>query len=300
MDWDDVRYFLALARSGSVRSAGSNLGVSHSTVARRVEALEGTLSARLFDRHRDGYLLTAAGRHMVPSAERIEREMADMERALIGRDERFSGRVALTCCDTFVSKLMMPALSAFCRQYPEIELSMTADSRSMDLSKREADIALRILAVGQRPPEHLLGRKLVPLAVGNYVARAHRDALDPARGGENTRWLAYDERRITEQRVRASSHPTLPIWGEFASLGLMIQAAEEGLGVCMLPCYAADTVESLVRLEADDVEHVADLWLLSHPDLRDTARMQAARECAGGALRQHEDLFDGRRPLNDA
>jgi DNA-binding transcriptional LysR family regulator len=107
VDWDDVRHFLALARVGSVRAAGSMLGVSHSTVARRVEALETRLGARLFDRHRDGYLLTDAGREMVAGAERVEREMAALERGLAGQDARLEGPVRVSCTDHFIAKILL-------------------------------------------------------------------------------------------------------------------------------------------------------------------------------------------------
>ncbi|MEM7437027.1 MAG: LysR family transcriptional regulator, partial [Myxococcota bacterium] len=103
VDWNDVRYYLALARLGSVRAAGAKLGVSHSTVARRVEALEARLAARLFDRNRDGYTLTDAGRRMLSRAERVEKEMLALERDLVGQDERLAGPVCITCCDEYVS-----------------------------------------------------------------------------------------------------------------------------------------------------------------------------------------------------
>jgi DNA-binding transcriptional LysR family regulator len=179
MDWNDVRFFLALARSGSVRAAGASLGVSHSTVARRVEALEDELAARLFDRSRDGYALTDAGKQMVVTAERVEREMADLQRDLAGRDERLAGLVSLTCCDEYVSEMLLEDLTSFCGSFPDIELGITTDSRAFDLSKREADIAVRTKAVGDQPPGHLLGRKVVPLVAANYVAIAHERRLDP-------------------------------------------------------------------------------------------------------------------------
>ena len=118
VDWDDVRHFLALARTGSVRAAGASLGVSHSTVARRVEGLEERLSTRLFDRDRDGYRLTEAGRQMVPSAERVERELACIERGLAGGDARMSGVVSVTCCDAVVSSMLVPALARLCEHHP--------------------------------------------------------------------------------------------------------------------------------------------------------------------------------------
>ncbi len=294
MDWNDVRYFLALARLGSVRAAGASLGVSHSTVARRVEALESRLAARLFDRNRDGYVLTEAGRQMLPGAERIEHEMSALERGLVGQDERLAGNIAVTCCDNFVAALLLRELTALCRAYPDIELTFTSDSRSFDLSRREADIAIRTLPRNAQPPEHLIGSRLVPLVIANYVADEHASSLEPEQPGASPRWIAFEPHKQAEFLIATSSYPDVPAWGAFPSLELMAQAAREGLGLAMLPTYVGDPDPALRRLVHSDERHVADVWILSHPDLRDNARFRAARHHVASALKQHHDLFAGR------
>ena len=289
-----MRYFLALARSGSVRAAGSALSVSHSTVLRRVEALESQLSVRLFDRHRGGYQLTEAGRHMVPRAERIEREMCSLERDLIGQDERLAGLVRMTCCDSYVSGLILEELAPFCAKHPEIELAISVDSRSFDLSKREADIAIRFLGEGGSPPEQLMGSKVAPIMVANYVAGAHAERLNPETHPTNARWLAFFDRNISEMLREGSSYPHLPLWGAFASLEAIVPATQQGLGLATLITYAADRSPGLMRLDKADVRHVADIWVLCHPDLRENARIRAVRQEVAAALRRNEDLFAGR------
>lgn len=296
MDWDDLRHFLALARTGSVRAAGAALGVSHSTVARRVEGLEARLCARLFDRNRDGYTLTDAGREMLPGAERVERELAKIERGLAGGDTRMEGVVSLTCCDAWVSAMLVPALAQLCETHPGLEVALCNDSRPFDLSKREADVALRVLATGAQPPEHLIGRALVPITVCSYVAVAHAERLAP--GGGRARWIAFDDRKVTELMVAESSHPELPLWGSFASIATVAQAAHAGLGWAMLPTYVGDVDPGLRRLDAPDLRHVADLWLLCHPDLRDNARVRAARSCVEAAVLAHAERFRGGRPMD--
>lgn len=291
MDWNDVRYFLALARLGSVRAAGKALGVSHSTVARRIEALEKQLDARLFDRSQDGYVLTAGGREVLPSAERVEREVSDLERALVGRDDRLAGTVAITCGESFVSELILRALTGLCAAHPAIEVRFTIDGRPYDLSRREADVAVRALALDATPPEHLLGAKVAPLFLASYVGAAHT-RLDPASGAAS-RWLGFDDRKLTERLIAGSSHPDVPVWGSFASLEALIQAARAGLGIVMLPVYAGDPDPTLVRLERSDPRHLGDLWLLCHPDLRHTARVQAVRAAVGEAFREQAPLFRG-------
>jgi DNA-binding transcriptional LysR family regulator len=293
MDWDDVRHFLALARTGSVRAAGASLAVSHSTVARRVETLETRLGVKLFDRNRDGYLLTDAGNDMLAGAERVEREMAALERGLAGQDARLEGRVRVTCTDAYVGRMLLSALAGLCTEHPGVELEVHVDDAYMDLSKREADLALRAIGVGGSPPEHLLGRRLVPIVVASYVGVAHAGRLDPERGGDHLRWLGFDMAKGTEQVVAGSSYPELPIWGAFQSMEVMAHAAQAGLGLAMLPTYVGDADPALQRLAKPDVRHMADFWLLTHRDLRDNARLRVARERIAAALTGHIALFRG-------
>lgn len=293
MDWDDVRHFLALARTGSVRAAGSLLGVSHSTVARRVEGLEQRLGVRLFDRHRDGYLLTDAGREMVAGAERVEGEMAALERGLAGQDARLEGPVRVTCTDSFIARILLRALGRLCEQHPGIELELDADAKNLDLSKREADVALRALVPAAAPPEHLIGRRLVPITLCNYAGTAHAARLDPEAGGRPARWIGSNLPRVLEELAASSSYPEVPIWGAFPSMEVMAEAARAGLGWVMLPTYAGDPDPGLTRLPKPDLRHVADFWLLSHRDLRDNARLRAAREAIATGLADHAALFRG-------
>ena len=293
MDWNDVRYFLALARTSSVRAAGAALQVSHSTVARRVEALEERLGARLFDRSRDGYALSEAGRQMLPAAERIEAEMAALERGVVGQDERLQGLVSVTCTDSFIARILMAALARLTEEHAGIELSVTIDSRSFDLSRREADVAVRALAVDGVPPEYLLGQKVVPIVLCSYVGVAHAARLDPDAPGSTPRWASFDDRKLQEGMIAGSSHPALPPWGSFTSVELMVQAAEHGFGLCMLPTYVGDRAPGLRRLARPDLRHVGDFWVLSHPDLRDNARIRKTRTVVADALRAEAALFRG-------
>ncbi|MET0385693.1 MAG: LysR family transcriptional regulator [Polyangiales bacterium] len=293
MDWDDIRHFLALARTSSARAAGAELGVSHSTVVRRVESLETRLGVKLFDRHRDGYLITAAGRAMLPGAERVEREMDALERGLAGQDARLEGPVRVTCTDHYIARLLLPTLAGFCEQHPGITLELDADAKNLDLSKREADVAIRAFVCDASPPEHLLGRRLVPITLCNYVSAAHVAKRDPERNPGQARWLGSDRPRVLENLIATSSYAQTPLWGVFESLAVMIEAANAGLGMALLPTYIGDLEPALQRLPKPDLRYVADFWLLSHHDLRDNARLRVVREHLAAALAQHMPLFRG-------
>jgi DNA-binding transcriptional LysR family regulator len=293
MDWDDLRYFLALARTTTVRGAGARLGVSHATVGRRVEALEARLGARLFERTPEGFALTDAGERALTTATALEADVAALERSVLGADERLEGPVRITVWDGAVCDLFLPALTELLTAHPGITLEVSADPRSVNLNLREADIALRVLAAGASPPEHLLGRRVAPLGVASYVGRAHARRLDPDLGSEGARWLAYEDRAMTTALVAASSHPHLPPWGNFRDLEVLASAARAGLGLVMLPCYLGDADPALVRLTRPDRHEPADVWLLSHPDLRATARLQAVRARLRDALLAAADRLRG-------
>lgn len=295
MDWNDLKYFLALSRTGSVRAAGASLRVSHSTVLRRVQALEEELGARLFDRSRAGFTLTLAGHELVATAQVMESNLAQVQRSLSGRDERFAGPVVLTCCDVYISDLLIGELTPFCAEYPEIELAVINDSRAFDLSKREADIAVRALARGQAPPEHLIGRRLAPVTVCSYVGVDHPER-DPETPGD-TRWIAFEDRKVFSQILQGSRYEALPQWGSVSSLPLAVQMTRAGMGICKLPTYVGEWEGSrLRRLDHPERMHVGDLWLLSHTDLRDNARLRETRRHIVAAFEAHLPLFEGTHP----
>lgn len=207
--------------------------------------------------------------------------------------------MSVTCCDGYVADIAVSGLADLCAEYPEIELGLSTDSRAFDLAKREADLAVRTLPRGGQPPEHLIGTLVAPVTLASYVARAHADRLDPGRpdvASRDTRWIAFEDRRSLQLMVAASSHPDVQPWGTFSSFHLMVRAARDGLGIVMLPTYVGDREPALTRLTHADLRHVADLWLLCHPDLRDNARVRVVRNRLRALLDGHAPLFRGEQP----
>jgi DNA-binding transcriptional LysR family regulator len=230
---------------------------------------------------------------MLAGAERIEREMAALERGVLGQDERLAGSVAITCCDRYVADLVLRELRPFCDEHPDIELAITIDDRVFDLARREADIAIRALAVGVAPPEYLIGLEVAPIVVASYVAAAHAARLDPEVEGARPRWLSFDNRTAHDAMIAGSSYPHLPPWGVLSSLDATVAATREGYGLAMLPTYVGDREPGLRRLARPDLRHLGDLWLLTHPDVRDNARFRATRTRIAGAFKAHAALFRG-------
>ena len=179
MDWDDIKVLLALSRKGSARAAAQMLGVSNSTVTRRLDELERSLHTRLFDRTPDGYRMTASAEQMLPTAEHVEELLFTAERRISGEDQHLEGAIRLTLPEVGGMGFLVRRLAEFARQYPAIELELMPSYEALDLSRREADIALRVMQAGAKPPEYLIGRYLSPVSASSYVHRALLRPDDP-------------------------------------------------------------------------------------------------------------------------
>ncbi|HYD98347.1 MAG TPA: LysR family transcriptional regulator [Alphaproteobacteria bacterium] len=293
-DWDDLRYVLAVARARGLTAAAAALGVNTSTVFRRLGALEAELGVRLFERLPGGYLPTAAGERLAAAAERMEEEVQAVDREITGRDHRLSGTLRVTSSETVAYRLLTDHLAAFRAAHPGIQVDLIIDNRQLSLSKREADVALRPVRPGQGD---LFGRKLSDVAWTLYAARSYAEArppLDLARP-EAHDWVGWGE---------ASTPPKVAEWLEakvpaaavaYRSTSLLNQmlAARAGLGVAALPCFLADPEPGLVRMAPPLPELLRELWIVTHADLRQTARIKAFFEVVGERLVRQRGLLLG-------
>ena len=276
MDWDDYQYFLAVAVAGSVSAAARRLGQSHSTVLRRLDKLEAALDVRLFERFQTGYVLTANGEALQALLAPIDEGMQEIERKLGGQDTALQGAIRVTTTDTLMASLL-PTLSAFRVSYPGIQLQLTIANSFVNLSRRDADVAVR---PSNTPPDNLVGRKLGTVRTAPYAARAYLDRIrdDGRPDGDWARydWVAPDESlahlrqaRWLREHVPADRHAA-----SVDSLLGMAAAVEAGLGAGMLLCLLAETRPGLVRLADPDPALDTDVWILTHPDLRRVNRIR--------------------------
>ncbi|MHA1565691.1 MAG: LysR family transcriptional regulator [Alphaproteobacteria bacterium] len=292
-NWDDLRYFLAVARRGSIRGAAIMLKVNHSTVSRRIDAFEKKLGVRLFERFPTGYFLTQAGEEMLQSAERIESEVAAVDRLVAGRDARLAGLLRVALHDSLAQMLLMPDLAAFCDLYPEIELELVISHSMADLTRREADIAIRI---SNDPPESLVGRRILKFATAIYASVDYLDLHDPATDAANSTWIGWADSVPDPQWVRDSPYPLALARNRIHSPLAQLAAAKAGMGLSMLPCFMGDTEPSLRRLPPATATPSRDIWLLTHEDLRHTARVQRFLDFMAKAILAKRDLLEGRCP----
>ncbi len=294
LDWDDLKYFLALSRCGSVRLASDKLEVSHSTVARRIDAFENRLGVRLFVRSSSGYAITAAGEEVLAVAEQMESEMHGLERRILGRDRQLSGDIRVTMVDILGTHLLMPHLAEFSERYPDISLEVIVAHDiaydALDLGRREADIALRCT---NKPPEQLIGKRLANLHCAAYATDEYieRHGL----GGDSSAcWIDCVKRGEYPEWLKHTEYPHLPAKATFPSLLLQFEAAKAGIGIGMLPCFMGDVEPTLKRLPPGIARPSYDLWLLTHTDMRKTARLRVFSEFIAAAIDEHRELIEGR------
>ena len=168
MDWDDLRYFLAVARARSLTGAAHQLQVSQPTVSRRLAAMEQTLGVKLFERGKDGYDLSAPGAEIYATANQVGEDIAEIERRLVGHDHSPTGLVTVTCTEVMSNLYLAPHFARFVQANPGIDLSINCTFQNLSLSRGEADVAVRHT---NRPPDTLIGRRLVKVATAIYAAR---------------------------------------------------------------------------------------------------------------------------------
>jgi DNA-binding transcriptional LysR family regulator len=293
LEWDDLRCVLEIARAGSLSGAARALAVEHSTVFRRLNAIEKRLGVRLFERTRHGYVPTASGELTASAARAMEVEVLGIERRILGADERLAGVVRLATSELFAGYLLPAVLKPFLNSHPQIEIEVDATSRAVDLTRREADLALRATLA---PPDDLIGREVGELRYAVYGARG----IEPASHStfDGLPWLGFDDSMayLAIARWQRAQSVSKPARVRFSSLASMLQAAVEGLGVAILPLFAADQHTSLARLSGVLDQPRMRLWVLNHRDVRSNARVIAlsrhlAREIPRVlAARQRVDL----------
>ena len=238
IDWDDVRYFLAAARRGSVRAAAKRLGVNHATVLRRIAHLEERLGARMFEKLPAGYRLTAAGEEVLALAEQMEASSQQLEARVFGRDESVRGLLRVTLTSLLATHLLMPDFADFARLHPDIEMDILSSGELVNLTNREADVAIRVVYDRKTLPLNLHGLKGPELFGGVYISR---DRLAAWRAGatNSLRWIVISTFGVPDW-VREGEVSAEGVAFRVTDGAAQIVAVQQGLGITTLPCFVGD------------------------------------------------------------
>jgi len=274
LDWDDLRTVLAVARAGSLAGAARALELRHSTVFRRIEQAEARLGARLFERSRSGWSPNTQGEAVARAAAEMESAALGAERAISGADARLEGTIRIATSELLAGHLLLPLLRPFLAEHPGIEVECDVSNRNVDLTRREADLALRATP---QPPDTLVGRRVASM---RYAVYASRDVIGRRHGApvlQELPWVGFDE-RIAHFEIAKWFRDALPEVRprlRLDSMSALMKAGAAGIGAVLLPTFAAAQEPALVRVTAEIVGPEMGLWLLSHPELRGNARVRA-------------------------
>jgi len=298
LDWNDLRYFLAVAREGSTLAAGRALRTSQTTVARRIAALERALGVTLFEKRQAGYVLTPAGQELVDRAGDVDRSATAFAEAAAAHARELTGVVRITSEDIYAIGLLSPLLRDLHERHPEIMIELDTGQEVRDLGKGEADIALR--SSSKQQPAGLVGRQLCKddwtlYCSRDYAARHGAPAsVEDLRthaivgGGGGNLWRHYEAwlKSLGLEEQVAIHHAT--------STGLL-SAVRSGFGIAVLPCVVADSDAELIRCIPPRPDHGRILWLLTHERLRRTPRVRAVIDFLYERLTRHVRQLEAKR-----
>jgi DNA-binding transcriptional LysR family regulator len=271
--WDDLRIFLAAFREGSCAAAGARLGVNQSTVSRRIAALESDLGVRLFDRMPEGLVPTAAAEEIVPRAELFEATAAELRDMVDGLDTRLGGVVRVALPDVIASELVAPALPDFLREHPGLRLELIAGDAIVDLSRREADLALRFV----RPESgDLVVRRVATLCLAGFGSKKYLDA-HRGKSPQELAWLDWDttQAHLPDAAWLRAAFPGIEPVLRTSSLGVRLRATRAGLGVSVLAQPLAERYPELEAIGGLPAIAEVPVWLVGHRALRDLPRIKA-------------------------
>ena len=290
--WNDLQIVLAVAQHGSASRAASLLGINHSTVIRRINDFEASHSVKLFERHPTGLKPTRAGRALLDASQPIEGAVLNIEREILGQDLKLEGLIRLTTTESIADSILVPHLKTFRETHPAISIDLIVTSTRLDLPRLDADLSIR---PSRNPPDDLIGRNVSRMSFTTYAqieAYEHWQQLP----GEELPWIgishALENSPVAEWMKRHKvEHQVVTRANSFVTTSEMVA---NGLGVGVLPCFLGDRDHRLIRLVPPSKDLDTNVWVLTHKDLRNSARVKVLSDHLARGLRRQRDLLEGR------
>ncbi|CAE6901581.1 Transcriptional regulator, LysR family [Pseudomonas marincola] len=296
MDWDNLRYFLELSRTRKLTAAARRLEVDHTTVSRRIQALEKSLGAQLFTRETSGYSLTEAGRSLLPQAEAMESACSAIEREREEQTEMLSGHVRIGVTEGYGSVMLAPQLAEFTQRYPHLGIDLLAVPRTMHLSRREADIVITLDRPERGP---FIITRLTDYVLRLYASPSYLQAHAPITSRETLRshrFVSYIDDLLYSKELFYLDEIGKPLQVSLRSTSILAQqqAAAAGAGIAILPAFAAEADPRLQPILSDSIEFTRTFWMLMPIELKDIARMKATWTYLREMADSQQDLLLGR------
>lgn len=293
-NWDDLKFVLAIASAGTVTKAARGLGVTHSTVSRRLSALEERMATRLFERLPEGFVPTTAGEEAVAAARRMEAEILALDTRITAQDAELEGPLRVTAAQLLFQVQLAEIMRQFSERHPRIELEMVAANEKLSLHRREADIAVRVT---DTPGDSLFGRLATGQRRGYYMARSfarqHQGLLEAGRSRDALACVTFKWwGRGVPKEIR-TRYPSAFIRLVADDMIALHAAVRTGMGIGRLPCFLGDLDPELIRVPGIELSRYLDIWVLTHPDLKNVARIRAFLRFAADAFKKNGQLYLG-------
>ena len=294
-NWDDLKYFLAMADEGSLSAAARKLKVSQPTLSRRLTALEENIGSDLFARTRTGLEMTAIGEQLIEHARHMRDDVYSIERMITGHDSSLQGNVVISCIEILGADWLVRHTRPFREQFPGITVEFKIENATSDLLRREADIAIRMF----RPVQNdLIAKRTGTMKYGYYASKKY---IEKHGMPESTKDLENHEFILPHDEILAHTnkfgkrpfHPRGNIAFRSNNLISLASAVREGFGIGAYSCIMADGDPNLVRLFDDLVVFSSDIWLVSHAELRRSARIRVMYDFLGDLFARHAPAFEG-------
>lgn len=303
LSWDDLRVFLALQREGTLAGAARRLGVNATTVSRRVASFEARLGTPLLTRSPDGYIATPRGASLIAHAEAIEHHATLAARELSGESAKLEGEVRLAVTEHFSSHFLIDHLRSFRSRHPRIELQLITQDALSDLSRGEADIAVRFARPGGVPvgrgSDDLRAQRVCRIGIGVFASRDYLDHRGRPESANDVRGhdliVSREESRFMpgyDWTAKALGHNHVSVRTD--GMSVLAAACEAGFGLCALPVFFALRHSNVERIEPPDIVDSRDAWLLMPPELRRVARVRAVWDFLVELFDHWEPLMSGR------
>ncbi|MCI2399625.1 LysR family transcriptional regulator [Aliiroseovarius subalbicans] len=292
MDWKSLPAFLAVARQGSLRAAGEQLGTTHATLRRQIEALETRLGVQLFRRGTAGLQLTAAGRTLLPQALEAEDALLKGFNAVQGLDREASGRIRLSADPMTAHFLLAPVLAEFSALYPEIDIELQLSFGIDSIENLETDVSVRHMA---EVDEDVVGRKLFPLSIGIYAARDYLDRALPSAGpkGQGLQWIGYGSEPELLSYISESPFPEARVRHSIQDPEMHLHLARAGAGLTVLAAWVQVRFPELQQVPGTALDNRRSTWVLLHHDLRRVRRVRLFVDYLCAALMERRADFIG-------
>ncbi|WP_234497356.1 LysR family transcriptional regulator [Vibrio maritimus] len=288
-NWDDLKYYLAVVRAGTLRGGAESIGVNHTTLTRRLSLMEERIGSRLFDRSKQGLVLTQIGEELLPYAQRAEEEMTAAARMIIGKDSDPTGTVYVSMPHGMAMTSLMDDLALFSQRYPDIHLNLQFGNSIANLHRREVDVSIR---VADDVYDDAVGRRLVQMSQAAYCSRDYAEKVRNNQG-EGLHFIGWHEPEgdTSSQWLKESFYPKATLKHRVSELVPLISLAASGLGMAYLACNLGDRHPELVRAPFQKPLPYRSIWLLLHRDLRRTARIRCLVDFLAECVQLREKEF---------